>query len=141
MTFSQRIRLLSFDDLLTIADVVQQETDRRNTFIDCLSDITLKGLSLTINTRDLLYRVINTRLNGPASKKNGDLTIKHLFTLLKKEDWLYIEYVNSRAFSEIKDTLIRHDAPLEAYYGVITQKSEPSLNRRIMQVLDADTYK
>ncbi|MBD2754393.1 hypothetical protein [Spirosoma validum] len=141
MTFAQHIRLVSFDDLLLLTDIVQTETTRRKTFIDCLSDIQLQGLSLTINTRDLLYRVINSRLNGPASKKNGDLTIKNLFTLLKKEDWLYIEYVNSRAFLEIKDTLIRHDAPLEEYYGVFNEKNEASLNRRMVQIIEAGTYK
>lgn len=138
MTFSQHIRLVLFDDLLTIADAVQKEIARRNTFIDCLSDIKLKGLSLTINTRDLLYRVVNSRLNEPASKKNGDLTIRNLFTLLKKEDWLYIEYVNSRAFLEIKDTLIRHDAPLEEYYGVFSEKNEQPLNRRIMPIVEGN---
>ncbi|UFH52471.1 hypothetical protein [Spirosoma sp. KNUC1025] len=141
MTFSQHIRLLSFDDLLALADTVQKETARRNTFIDCLSDIKLKGLSLTINTRDLLYRVINARLNGPASKKNGDLTIKDLFSLLKKEDWLYIEYLNARAFVEIKDTLMRHDATLEEYYGVFDEKTDKTLNRRLIQIIDAGTYK
>ena len=141
MTFSQHIRLLSVDDLLTIAETVEKETTRRNTFIESLSDIKLKGLSLTINTRDLLYRVINSRSISPASQKNGDLTIKNLFILLKKEDWFYLEYVNARAFLEIRDMLIRHDAPLEEYYGVFDEKADKSLNRRLMQIIDADTYK
>ena len=141
MTFSQHIRLVSFDDLLTIAEAVQTETDRRNTFINCLSDIPLKGLRLTINTRDLLYRVINSRLNGPASQKNGELTIKNLFGLLRKEDWVYIEYVNSRSFSEIRDALIRHEAPLEEYYGTFTEKNAQSLSRRLMQIVETTVDK
>ncbi len=139
MTFSQHIRLLSADNLLAIADAIQKETARRNQFIDCLSELKVKGLSLTINTRDLLYRIVNSRQNGLASPKNGELTLKNLFTLLKKEDWLYIEYVNSRAFLEIRDTLIRHNAPLEEYYGLFTEKNKPSLHRKLMQMSDVKT--
>ena len=136
MTFSQHIRLLSSDELLTIATAIQKETARRSEFIDCLVDVKLTALSLTINTRDLLYRVMNSRLPGAATKRNADLTIRHLFALLKKEDWIHIEYLNSRAFLEIRDTLIRHNAPLEEYYGTFVEKNTPVLNRRLVPIVD-----
>ena len=144
MTLSQRIRLLSFDDLLTIADTVEKETTRRNDFINCLADRQVKGLKLTINTRDLLYRIVNTKAIVPASKPNGDLTIKDLFTLLKKEDWLHIEYLNPRAFLEIKESLVRQKAPLEEYYGLFVEKTAKSikgLNQQLMQIVDDEIYK
>uniref|UniRef100_UPI003B3B52D1 hypothetical protein n=1 Tax=Spirosoma sp. TaxID=1899569 RepID=UPI003B3B52D1 len=75
------------------------------------------------------------------SKKNSELTIKNLFTLLKKEDWLYIEYVNARAFLEIRDMLIRHDAPLEEYYGIFDGKTAKALNRQLTQLIEAGQYK
>ena len=130
MKFSQHIRSLSSDELLTIAKAIQKETARRNAFVDGLPAISVKGLQLTIKTRDLLNRVLTNRLHGPVSK-NGELTIKTLFRLLKKEDWLYMEYINSRAFLEMKDTLIQYDAPLEEYYGVFADKEEASLSRRL----------
>ena len=139
MTFSQHIRQLSSDELLTIAAAIQKETARRGEFVDCLVDIKLTALSLTINTRDLLYRVMNSRLAGTATKKNADLTIRNLFTLLKKEDWVHIEYLNSRAFLEIRDTLIRHNAPLEDYYGLFTEKNASVLNRRLVPIIDLET--
>lgn len=144
MTLSQRIRLLSFDDLLTIADTVEKETTRRNDFINCLADTQVKALKLTINTRDLLYRIVNTKAIVSSSRPNGDLTIKDLFALLKKEDWLHIEYLNPRAFLEIKDSLIRHKAPLEEYYGLFVEKTTKSvkvLNQQLMQIVDDDIYK
>lgn len=121
MKFSQPIRSLSSDELRTIAHAIQKETDRRNTFVDSLPAISVKGLQLTIKTRDLLNRVLTNRLNGSVAK-NGELTIRNLFTLLKKEDWLYMEYINSRAFLEMKDTLIRYKAPLEEYYGIFAER-------------------
>ncbi len=121
MKFSQSIRSLSSDELRTIAHAIQKETDRRNIFVDSLPAISVKGLQLTIKTRDLLNRVLTNRLNGPVAK-HGELTIRNLFTLLKKEDWLYMEYINSRAFLEMKGTLIRYKAPLEEYYGIFAEK-------------------
>ncbi|GAB4039137.1 hypothetical protein [Spirosoma jeollabukense] len=144
MTLSQRIRLLSFDDLLTIADTVEKETSRRNDFINCLADRQVKALQLTINTRDLLYRIVTTKAIVPTSKPHGDLTIKDLFALLKKEDWLHIEYLNPRAFLEIKESLIRHKAPLEEYYGVFVRKTVKSakvLQQQLTQIVDDELYK
>ncbi|GAB4020421.1 hypothetical protein [Spirosoma koreense] len=136
MTFSQHIRSLSLDELLAIAETVQKETDRRNAFIDRLPDLSLSRLGLTINARDLVYRIVNSRRVGTSARTNGELTIRTLFALLRKEDWLYIEYLNSRAFLEIKEALIRHNAPLEEYYGVLDAKADKSLNRRLAQMLD-----
>ena len=140
MTFAQHIRLLSLDDLLILAETVQKETTRRNAFIDCLAGIPLKGLRLTINTRDLLYRVINNRLKNPVARKQGDLTIKNLFVLLEKKDWIYIEYINARAFLEIRDALERHEAPLEEYYGTFGEKSNKQVSRRLKSAVDVDPY-
>ena len=141
MTLSQRIRLLSLDDLLTIADTVEKETTRRNNFINCLAHIQVKALKLTINTRDLLFRIVNSKPGTVASRPNGDLTIKDLFALLKKEDWLHIEYLNPRAFLEIKESLLRHKAPLEEYYGLFVEKSAKVLNQQLMQIVDDEIYK
>ena len=136
MKFAQHIRSLSADELRTIANAIQKETDRRDAFVACLPEVNVRGLHLTIKTRDLLYRVLMNRLNGPIPT-NGALTIKNLFTLLKKEDWLHMEYINSRAFLEMKAMLMQYDAPLEEYYGVFTEPEETATpGRRLRQAVD-----
>ena len=147
MTLSQRVRSLSFDELLIIADTVEKETARRNDFINCLAGVQLKALGLTNNTRDLLYRIVHGKISGSDVRKGGDFSVRDLFCLLKKEDWLYIDYLNPRAFLEIRDALSRHEAPLDNYYGLFPEKSgkaeriKSSSTQRLVQVVDAEVTK
>lgn len=117
MNFAQRIHLLPFCDLLNTFETVQKEISRRNEFIDRLPTFHLKNLPLTVQTRDLLYRMINEKMVAPGAKKPGEKTLSDMFKLLRTEDWLRIKYLNSRSFLEIQDVLANYKAPLERYYG------------------------
>ena len=117
MNFAQRVHLLPFCDLLTTAETVQKEISRRTDFIDRLPTHHLKNLPLTVQTRDLLYRMINEKSLKAGTKRPGELTISDLFKLLRAEDWLRIRYLNGRCFAEIQDVLESYKAPLERYYG------------------------
>jgi hypothetical protein len=117
MNFAQRIHLLPFCDLLRTAETLQREIARRNEFIDHLPKHQLKNLPLTVQSRDLLYRIINEKTFTPGSKKPGEKSLSDLFKLLRVEDWLRIQYLNNRCFAEIREVLHDHKAPLERYYG------------------------
>lgn len=117
MNFAQRIHLLPFCDLLNTFETVQKEISRRNAFIDRLPIHYLKNLPLTVQSRDLLYRIISEKAVTPGANKPGEKTIGDLFKLLRSEDWLRIKYLNSRCFLEIQDVLAGYKAPLERYYG------------------------
>ena len=123
MNFAQRIHLLPFCDLLNTAETVQREISRRNEFIDRLPDHPLKNLPLTVQSRDLLYRIINEKSFTPGSKKPGEKNLSDLFKLFRIEDWLRIQYLNNRCFAEIYDVLKSHKAPLERYYGEIQRSA------------------
>lgn len=124
MNFAQRIHLLPFCDLLSTAETVQREISRRNEFIDRLPAHQLKNLPLTVQSRDLLYRIINEKSFTPGSKKPGEKTLSDLFKLLRVEDWLRIQYLNNRCFIEINDVLKSYKAPLERYYGELRSSSD-----------------
>lgn len=117
MNFAQRVHLLPFCDLLTTAETVQKEISRRTDFIDRLPAHHLKNLPLTVQTRDLLYRIINEKSLKAGTRRPGELTISDLFKLLRVDDWLRIRYLNSRCFTEIQAVLVSYKAPLERYYG------------------------
>ncbi|WP_080240686.1 hypothetical protein [Spirosoma rigui] len=123
MNFAQRIHLLPFCDLLSTAETVQREISRRNEFIDRLPNHQLKNLPLTVQSRDLLYRIINEKSFTPGSKKPGEKSLSDLFKLLRVEDWLRIQYLNNRCFSEISEVLNNHKAPLERYYGELQRNT------------------
>lgn len=131
----EHVRSLSADELLTVANAIQKETARRIAFVAGLPEVSVSGLRLTIKTRSLLTRVVTNWPNATVPK-NGTLTIRNLFILLRKENWLHMEYSNSRAFGEMKGILIQHDALLEEYYGLFSEKGEASLSRRLMQPVD-----
>lgn len=117
MNFLQRSRLLALTDLLLIEEVVQKEIARRKAFINNVAALPLRSLPLTVKTRDLLYRAILSKQSHVQAVKPGDLLVQHLFTTLTKDDWERIEYLNKRAFTEIRDMLSRQNIPLENYYG------------------------
>lgn len=117
MNFAQRIHLLPFCDLLNTFETVQKEISRRNEFIDRLPTHHLKNLPLTVQSRDLLYRIIGEKAVTPGATKPGEKTLGDLFKLLRSEDWLRIQYLNNRCFLEIQDVLANYKAPLERYYG------------------------
>ena len=117
MNFLQRSRSLALTDLLLIEEVVQKEIARRKAFINNVAALPLRALPLTVKTRDLLYRAILSNQSRMQAVKPGDLPVQHLFSTLTKEDWQRIEYLNKRAFTEIRDILSRQNIPLEQYYG------------------------
>ncbi len=117
MNFIQRSRLMALTDLLLIEEVVQKEIARRKAFINNVAALPLRSLPLTVKTRDLLYRVILGKQTHIQAVKPGDLLVQHLFSTLTKADWQRIEYLNKRAFTEIRDILSHQYLPLENYYG------------------------
>ncbi len=117
MNFLQRSRLLALNDLLIIEEVVQKEIARRKDLIRNVAALELKALPLTVKTRDLLYRAILEKQPRTQPIRPGEVLVQHLFSMLTKEDWQRIEYLNKRAFTEIRDMLARQYVPLENYYG------------------------
>ena len=124
MRFSQRVRTMNISDLKRLIDEASLEVERREAFFNSVPAKKLKDLTLSFQTRDLLYRQIADKSGNKNSLTVREMTVQDLFQFFVEDDWSRINYLNGKAYSEVHDALDTLGLPLESYYGSLTMESK-----------------
>ncbi|QJW89014.1 hypothetical protein HNV11_06240 [Spirosoma taeanense] len=119
MSFTKRVRTLSFDSLYQLIDQAHHEINRRQQFIEHVPALRLRDLPLSVRARDLLYRTIAEKKKLVYWQDAEKLNLSETLKLLVAEDWMQIRYKNVKAYDEIRTAFHTYKAPLERYYGNI----------------------
>jgi hypothetical protein len=114
MTFLQRISSLGIIELQALLETVQKEKQRRNDLLKPLEKLTLNSLSLSVNSRNILFRIVQRRLN---TNEVVLMTLSDLLKLLSRGDWEELKNLNPRAFQEINRAFKVFNVSLEKIYG------------------------